>query len=185
MASIRGWRITRAGMIFIAVIIGLALLAFTVLYVAQQRGEQARQDEAAEIARIANPTETILVADSLTGQDAVRTAKAFHERLPLTGLILTRADGTRLGFTDHDRDLVVGQPQVAGFATHEHVELLSVEVTLPIRICSVKPADKLTLRVHQLFAIQPLVQRVGIRLLAAAAFHPAQMFIQMGTYHLD
>ncbi|MDI7775685.1 signal recognition particle protein [Asticcacaulis sp. EMRT-3] len=54
-------------------------------------------DEAAEIARIAKPTETFLVADSLTGQDAVRTATAFHERLPLTGLILTRADGDGRG----------------------------------------------------------------------------------------
>ena len=55
--------------------------------------DEAMMSEAAEIARIASPTETLLVADSLTGQDAVRTAKAFHERLPLTGLVLTRADG--------------------------------------------------------------------------------------------
>jgi len=48
--------------------------------------DEAMMAEAAEIARIATPTETMLVADSLTGQDAVRTAKAFHERLPLTGL---------------------------------------------------------------------------------------------------
>jgi len=59
--------------------------------------DEAMMAEAAEIARIAQPTETLLVADSLTGQDAVRTAKAFHERLPLTGLILTRADGDARG----------------------------------------------------------------------------------------
>ena len=52
--------------------------------------DEAMMSEAAEIARIASPTETLLVADSLTGQDAVRTAKAFHERLPLTGLVLTK-----------------------------------------------------------------------------------------------
>ncbi len=54
-------------------------------------------DEAAEIARIAKPGETLLVADSLTGQDAVETAKRFHARLPLTGLVLTRADGDGRG----------------------------------------------------------------------------------------
>jgi signal recognition particle subunit SRP54 len=59
--------------------------------------DEAMMSEAAEIARIAQPAETLLVADSLTGQDAVRTAKAFHERLPLTGLVLTRADGDARG----------------------------------------------------------------------------------------
>jgi signal recognition particle subunit SRP54 len=53
--------------------------------------------EAAEIAAIAKPGETLLVADSLTGQDAVETARRFHERLPLTGLVLTRADGDGRG----------------------------------------------------------------------------------------
>lgn len=53
--------------------------------------------EASEIANIATPNETLLVADSLTGQDAVETAKRFHERLPLTGLILTRMDGDGRG----------------------------------------------------------------------------------------
>jgi signal recognition particle subunit SRP54 len=53
--------------------------------------------EAAEIAAIAKPGEILLVADSLTGQDAVETAKRFHERLALTGLVLTRADGDGRG----------------------------------------------------------------------------------------
>ncbi len=66
--------------------------------------------EAAEIARIANPIETLLVADSLTGQDAVRTAKAFHERLPLTGLILTRADGDGRGGAALSMRQVTGLP---------------------------------------------------------------------------
>lgn len=53
--------------------------------------------EAAAIAAIAQPVETLLVADSLTGQDAVETARRFHERLKLTGLVLTRADGDGRG----------------------------------------------------------------------------------------
>ena len=64
----------------------------------------------AEIARIANPIETLLVADSLTGQDAVRTAKAFHERLPLTGLVLTRTDGDGRGGAALSMRAVTGLP---------------------------------------------------------------------------
>lgn len=59
--------------------------------------DEALMNEVAEVASIAKPVETLLVADSLTGQDAVRTAAAFHERLPLTGLVLTRADGDGRG----------------------------------------------------------------------------------------
>ncbi len=66
--------------------------------------------EASEIARIANPNETLLVADSLTGQDAVETAKRFHERLPLTGLILTRMDGDGRGGAALSMRAVTGLP---------------------------------------------------------------------------
>jgi signal recognition particle subunit SRP54 len=72
--------------------------------------DEAMMAEAAEIARIANPSETLLVADALTGQDAVRTAKAFHERLPLTGLILTRADGDGRGGAALSMRAVTGLP---------------------------------------------------------------------------
>lgn len=66
--------------------------------------------EASEIAKIANPNETLLVADSLTGQDAVETAKRFHERLPLTGLILTRMDGDGRGGAALSMRAVTGLP---------------------------------------------------------------------------
>jgi len=72
--------------------------------------DEAMMSEAAEIARIASPSETLLVADSLTGQDAVRTAKAFHERLPLTGLVLTRADGDGRGGAALSMRAVTGLP---------------------------------------------------------------------------
>jgi len=53
--------------------------------------------EAAEIKRAANPHEVLLVADSLTGQDAVNLARAFDERVGLTGIVLTRVDGDGRG----------------------------------------------------------------------------------------
>ena len=72
--------------------------------------DEAMMSEAAEIAKISSPAETLLVADALTGQDAVRTAKAFHERLPLTGLVLTRADGDGRGGAALSMRAVTGLP---------------------------------------------------------------------------
>jgi signal recognition particle subunit SRP54 len=67
-------------------------------------------NEAAQIAEIANPQETLLVADALTGQDAVETAKRFNERLPLTGLVLTRMDGDGRGGAALSMRAVTGLP---------------------------------------------------------------------------
>jgi len=66
--------------------------------------------EAREIADIAEPGEILLVADSLTGQDAVETAQRFHERLPLTGLVLTRMDGDGRGGAALSMRAVTGLP---------------------------------------------------------------------------
>jgi signal recognition particle subunit SRP54 len=54
-------------------------------------------NEAAEVKRAANPHEVLLVADALTGQDAVNLARAFDERVGLTGIVLTRVDGDGRG----------------------------------------------------------------------------------------
>ena len=72
--------------------------------------DEQMMNEAAEIASIANPSETLLVADALTGQDAVETAKRFHERLPLTGLVLTRMDGDGRGGAALSMRAVTGLP---------------------------------------------------------------------------
>jgi signal recognition particle subunit SRP54 len=53
--------------------------------------------EMAEIKRAANPHEVLLVADALTGQDAVNLAKSFNERVGITGIVLTRVDGDGRG----------------------------------------------------------------------------------------
>lgn len=54
-------------------------------------------DEIADVHAQAMPQETIFVVDSMAGQDAVNSAQAFGERLPLTGVILTKADGDAKG----------------------------------------------------------------------------------------
>jgi len=67
-------------------------------------------DEVEAIAKETNPIETLLVADALTGQDAVETARRFHERLPLTGLVLTRIDGDGRGGAALSMRAVTGLP---------------------------------------------------------------------------
>ena len=53
--------------------------------------------EVQEIAAAVSPQEVLLVADAMTGQEAVNVAQAFHEQVPLTGLILTKTDGDARG----------------------------------------------------------------------------------------
>lgn len=72
--------------------------------------DEQMMNEAAEIAAIARPNETLLVADALTGQDAVETAKRFNERLKLTGLVLTRMDGDGRGGAALSMKAVTGLP---------------------------------------------------------------------------
>ena len=67
-------------------------------------------DELTRIKNIANPIETLLVADSLTGQDAVNIAKEFHEKLELTGIVLTRVDGDSRGGAALSMKSVTGCP---------------------------------------------------------------------------
>jgi signal recognition particle subunit SRP54 len=57
-----------------------------------------------------NPVETLFVVDSMTGQDAANTAKAFAEALPLTGVVLTKADGDARGGAALSVRYVTGRP---------------------------------------------------------------------------
>jgi signal recognition particle subunit SRP54 len=57
-----------------------------------------------------NPIETLFVVDSMTGQDAANTAKAFHDALPLTGVILTKADGDARGGAALSIRQITGKP---------------------------------------------------------------------------
>src|SRR5690606_28158424 len=59
--------------------------------------DQEMMDEAKAIHAAVQPAETLFVVDSMTGQDAVNTAKAFNEALALTGVILTKVDGDARG----------------------------------------------------------------------------------------
>lgn len=67
-------------------------------------------DELKAVKALSNPIETLLVADSLTGQDAVNIAKAFHESIGVTGIILTRLDGDGRGGAALSMKHITGQP---------------------------------------------------------------------------
>jgi signal recognition particle subunit SRP54 len=66
--------------------------------------------EVAAVRDAVKPHETLLVADSLTGQDAVNIAKAFNERVKLSGIVLTRADGDARGGAALSMRAVTGAP---------------------------------------------------------------------------
>jgi signal recognition particle subunit SRP54 len=68
--------------------------------------------EVAAVKEAANPHQTLLVADAMTGQDAVNVAQAFAERTGLTGIVLTRVDGDARGGAALSMRAVTGRPIV-------------------------------------------------------------------------
>jgi signal recognition particle subunit SRP54 len=66
--------------------------------------------EIKELHHAIQPSETLFVVDSMTGQDAANTAKTFHETLPLTGVILTKTDGDARGGAALSVRQITGQP---------------------------------------------------------------------------
>ncbi|MFL6791266.1 MAG: signal recognition particle protein, partial [Bradyrhizobium sp.] len=72
--------------------------------------DEEMMTEAAEIKTAANPHEVLLVADSLTGQDAVNLARSFDQRVGLTGIVLTRVDGDGRGGAALSMRAVTGKP---------------------------------------------------------------------------
>ncbi|HHL45428.1 MAG TPA: signal recognition particle protein [Gammaproteobacteria bacterium] len=67
-------------------------------------------DEVKQLHKELNPVETLFVVDSMTGQDAANTAKAFNEQLALTGVILTKADGDARGGAALSIRQITGKP---------------------------------------------------------------------------
>src|SRR5487761_1836539 len=72
--------------------------------------DEPLMQEVAAVYETAHPTETLLVVDSLTGQDAVNLGKAYAERIALTGIVLTRIDGDARGGAALSMRAVPGKP---------------------------------------------------------------------------
>ncbi len=72
--------------------------------------DEAMMDEIKALTEAVNPSETLFVVDSMTGQDAANTAKAFNDALPLTGVILTKTDGDARGGAALSVRAITGKP---------------------------------------------------------------------------
>jgi signal recognition particle subunit SRP54 len=72
--------------------------------------DQALMSEAAQVREAVGATETLLVADALSGQDAVNVAREFHTKVGLTGIVLTRVDGDARGGAALSMRAVTGCP---------------------------------------------------------------------------
>ena len=72
--------------------------------------DQELMDEVRSVRAVANPTETLLVVDAMTGQDAVNTAKAFNDALSITGIVMTRMDGDARGGAALSMRAITGAP---------------------------------------------------------------------------
>ena len=85
--------------------------------------DEAMMNEIAAIKEAVKPTETLFVVDSMTGQDAVNTAKEFNDRLDFTGVILTKLDGDTRGGAALSIRTVVTKP-IKFIGTGEKMEAL-------------------------------------------------------------
>jgi len=85
--------------------------------------DEAMMSEIDRIREATSPVEILLVADAMTGQDAVKSAREFHERLNLTGVILTKMDGDARGGAALSIKTVTGRP-IKFIGTGEKVDAL-------------------------------------------------------------
>jgi len=87
--------------------------------------DEAMMDEIARVKNTINPTETLFVVDSMTGQDAVNTAKAFNDRINFDGVILTKLDGDTRGGAALSIKSVVDKP-IKFVGTGEKMDAIDV-----------------------------------------------------------
>ena len=87
--------------------------------------DEAMMDEIARVKEAIKPTETLFVVDSMTGQDAVNTAKAFNDRINFDGVVLTKLDGDTRGGAALSIKTVVDKP-IKFVGTGEKMDALDV-----------------------------------------------------------
>jgi signal recognition particle subunit SRP54 len=133
--------------------------------------DDAMMNEAAEVKRAVNPHEVLLVADALTGQDAVNLARSFDERVGLTGIVLTRVDGDGRGGAALSMRAVTGKP-IKLIGTGEKLDAL--EEFDPARIAG---------RILGMGDIVALVERAAANIDAEKAMRTAEK-MRKGAFDL-
>jgi signal recognition particle subunit SRP54 len=128
--------------------------------------------EAAAVRDAAKPHETLLVADAMTGQDAVNVARAFHEKIGLTGIVLTRVDGDARGGAALSMRAVTGCP-IKLMGVGEKLDAL--EDFHPDRVAS---------RILGMGDVVSLVEKAAATIEEAEAEKLAKKF-QKGQFDLD
>jgi signal recognition particle subunit SRP54 len=128
--------------------------------------DEAMMDELVRVAGAVTPTETLLVVDAMTGQESVRVAEAFHERLPVTGLVLTKMDGDARGGAALSIRSVTGLP-ISFIGTGERTD--GLEPFHP---------DRLAQRILGMGDIVTLVERVQETVDADEAERMAQRMME-------
>ena len=128
--------------------------------------DEAMMDELVRIAGIVTPAETLMVVDAMTGQEAVRVADAFHAKLPVTGLILTKMDGDARGGAALSIRAATGLP-IAFLGTGERTD--GLEAFHP---------DRLAQRILGMGDILSFVERVQENVDQAEAEQVAQRMME-------
>ena len=95
--------------------------------------DEQMMNEIEELKKALNPTETLFVVDSMTGQDAVNTAKTFNERLDFDGVVLTKLDGDTRGGAALSIRTVVDKP-IKFMSTGEKMD--AIDLFYPDRMAS-------------------------------------------------
>jgi len=128
--------------------------------------DDAMMDELVRISGAVMPSETLLVVDAMTGQESVRVAEAFHTKLPVTGLVLTKMDGDARGGAALSIRSATGLP-VAFLGTGERTD--GLEPFHP---------DRLAQRILGMGDILSFVERVQENIDTAEAERTAQRMME-------
>jgi signal recognition particle subunit SRP54 len=134
--------------------------------------DEPMMDELVRISGAVTPADTLLVVDAMTGQEAVKVAEAFHARLPLTALVLTKMDGDARGGAALGIRSVTGLP-VAFIGTGERTD--GLEPFHP---------DRLAQRILGMGDILSLVERVQENVDSEEAERVAQRMMEQ-RFSLD